>query len=158
MLQLLTYPAASLELSLRIDHLHKKCDNVLGAREAWKYVKPMIEIMKQHKGKGLAANQVGLDIPLFVIMIRGEIIPVYRPKITWTGDGVVRNPESCLSLPEHGVIPVDRFRTIEVDFIAQPNNKRGWAQLTGRDAAAFQHEFDHLNGITILDRYAGRGD
>jgi peptide deformylase len=58
----------------------------------------------------------------------------------------------CLSFPG-AAIPVMRPYRIQVDYIAFPNGKHRKIWLQGHEAVGFQHECDHLQGITIFHRY-----
>ena len=112
----------------------------------------MVELMVSHdRCAGLAANQVGLDIPLFVMLVGGEPEVVYRPRILQKSLALVDGTEECLSLPGFCARRISRHRAISVDFIAWPNNKRKKLELFNLDARVFQHEYDHLEGMTIFD-------
>ncbi len=138
-----------LEIRLRIGPLFKPCLNMMGARDAWKYVGEMTKILEQSAGLGLAANQVGLDIPIFLIRF-DTIQVVYRPKILWMSQKYETQSEACLSLPNRSVL-VSRPVSLKAEFIAFPNNKRKTMEFEGLSARVFMHEFDHLKGRTILD-------
>ena len=86
--------------------------------ELRKIVAEMFELMYEHEGVGLAANQVDLPYRLFVANAEGDpatkdaecvfINPVLRK-----GNGQAEDEEGCLSIP--GVrAPVVRNATIEV--------------------------------------------
>jgi peptide deformylase len=68
---------------------------------------------------------------------------------------MVRSKEGCLSFP-FLQISIDRHAEIEVSY--QVPLEHGVEvvseTLSGRDAIIFQHEYDHLDGILILDRAA----
>lgn len=132
----------------------KKCENILPTREAWKYVTPLLATARKANGFGLSANQVDLDIPLFVSTIEGKLQPCYRPRVICynPAKGYYSGKEMCLSFPG-AAVPVTRPYQVQVDFIAFPNGKHRKIWLEGHEAVGFQHECDHLQGITIFDRY-----
>jgi peptide deformylase len=128
-------------------------------------VEDMFETMAAADGVGLAANQIGVDLRLFVYhcpdeetgtQVRGVVVnPVLevseRPESMPDPDD---DEEGCLSVPaEH-----------------YPTGRADWARVTGTDvdgkpvqvqgrgflARCLQHETDHLDGVIYLDRLVGR--
>ena len=127
-------------------------------------VADMFDTMAAAHGVGLAANQVGVDLRVFVYDCHDEAGRRQR--------GVVVNPvletsarpetmpdpddddEGCLS------VPAEQF----------PTGRAEWARVTGTDldgaavvvegagflARCLQHETDHLDGLLYLDRLVGR--
>jgi peptide deformylase len=96
------------------------------------------------KCAGLAANQIGSDLRVFVVKIRGKYVAFINP--SWMGAvKKVAKAEGCLSFPGKQV-SVLRWTTI---FTTPPINKKRGYTLSNTEARAFQHELDHLNGITI---------
>lgn len=113
----------------------------------------MVELMHMANGVGLAAPQVGLDWRLFVTN-GGEADPVDRVFINPTlelGKGeLVAMEEGCLSLPE---IHVNVRRTDTADIAATDVEGNAFTMHgEGMLARIWQHEFDHLNGVLIVDR------
>ena len=118
----------------------------------------MIEIMYSTNGCGLAAPQIGRNIRMLVIdcdQENGDKNPlvVLNPEITAFSDETNDDREGCLSVP--GII-VKLPRATEIELT--------WTDLEGQDhsssfsdlwARCFQHEIDHLNGLTMLDRVSG---
>ncbi len=114
----------------------------------------MIELMYKAKGVGLAANQVGEAIRLFVMDVsqeeeRKNPIVVINPKITAT-EGSVTDEEGCLSLPNYSA-KVTRAKRIEVKGYDRKGRE---LRLEGEGllAKCLQHEIDHLDGICFVDR------
>jgi len=113
----------------------------------------MLETMYFFGGVGLAANQVGEPIQLFVFDIKpdGECRPVvlFNPKIlSTTGKSILA--EGCLSFP--GITAkIKRFSKILVVGIT-PTEKEVKLELSGMAARVAQHEIDHLNGVSFIDR------
>lgn len=128
-------------------------------------VADMFETMAAAEGVGLAANQVGVDLRLFVldcpdeereVMVRGVVInPVLetspRPETMPDPDD---DEEGCLSVPAE-VFPTGRAdwaRVTGVDVDGQPVAVEGRGLL----ARCLQHEVDHLDGLIYTDRLIGR--
>jgi len=112
--------------------------------------KDMIETMEQSNGIGLAANQIGRNLRIFIlpknlcekqIFINPEIIKM--SKNTYTIE------EGCLSLP--GVfLPTERAKSLKIKAIDK-DGKRFKLKADDLLARVIQHEIDHLNGILITD-------
>ena len=113
----------------------------------------MIDLMYEARGVGLAAPQVGLPWRMFVANPTHEpgedrvfINPVLREPAAVTAP----HDEGCLSLPQV-TVEVTRPTGVTIDALdleGQPFT------LTSDDfpARVWQHEFDHLNGVLILDK------
>ena len=112
----------------------------------------MIDIMLETKGVGLAAPQAGVDLQIFVVSLDGtkENARVYiNPEITPSGP-FEESDEGCLSLP--GIYTkIKRHKKCTVTATDLDGN-RFTEQGEGLLARAFQHEFDHLQGMLIKDR------
>ena len=112
----------------------------------------MFELMRGHKGVGLAAPQVGHNIRMFVMNPTGkpEDDRVYVNPQLHEPAGEEEGDEGCLSLPEiHAQILRSRtYRITARDLDGRPFEQ----QESGYVARIWQHEFDHLNGTLILDR------
>ena len=116
-------------------------------------VTKMFELMRAHKGVGLAAPQVGENIRLFICNPTGEPADdrIYvNPELSEPTGGEEEGEEGCLSLPEiNGKI----MRTKSLRMDAQDLNGNRFSDTqTGYLPRIWQHEFDHLNGTLIIDR------
>ncbi len=117
-------------------------------------VDQMFRLMYEHKGVGLAANQVGLPIRLFVMNPtgnpdEGNPVALINPVIS-RAKGNAESEEGCLSLP--GInIPVHRSKSIHVSAYDIQGNEIE-RDLEGFEARIIQHETDHLDGVLIIDR------
>ena len=112
----------------------------------------MFELMRDAKGVGLAAPQVGQNIRLFVCNHSGkpEDDRVYVNPVVSDAEGEETSEEGCLSLPDIHV-EVIRAKTAKMrakDLSGNPIEQTE----TGYIARIWQHELDHLNGILIIDR------
>jgi len=110
----------------------------------------MYSTMKDNRGIGLAANQVGLNLRMFVMEgPKEEKILLVNPKITKKSEAPANLKEGCLSAPGEFLILSDRASWVEVQF----QNEKGEPQrrvFHGIHAVCAQHEIDHLNGKSHL--------
>lgn len=112
----------------------------------------LFELMREAKGVGLAAPQVGQNVRLFVINPTGkpEDDAVYVNPVLTEAEGEAEGEEGCLSLPN---INIDVFRSKSMRMDAQNLAGEKFTQTaSGYLARIWQHEFDHLNGILLTDR------
>lgn len=115
-------------------------------------VEKMFDIMRQNKGIGLAAPQVGVPLRLFIISLDGsaENRRVYiNPTVTPAGElGSI--DEGCLSVP--GIYTkIKRYKKCEVTA-TDLDGSEFTEQAEGLYARALQHEYDHIEGVTIVNR------
>ena len=112
----------------------------------------MLELMFEGKGVGLAAPQVGLTVRMFVTspaFDQGDCNVYINPQIVAV-EGSCENEEGCLSVP--GVNCYVK-RAAGVTVRAQDLAGETFEQtLDGLPARVIQHEHDHLDGMTIVDR------
>ena len=116
----------------------------------------MKETMKDKQGVGLAANQIGKDLSIFVIepMLATEFrVPdVYlNPEITEYSKDRDEMEEGCLSIPEY-FVEIKRSKKIKIKFMDEKGDKKK-IKDRGFLARVLQHETDHLNGLTIKNRF-----
>ncbi len=113
----------------------------------------MGETMYAAPGVGLAANQIGVSLRIFVIDIATEdepsnMIEFINPEIVGRG-GEQTWGEGCLSFP--GVTEdIKRAATVTVRAIDR-RGKPFELVAEGLLAVAIQHEFDHLEGVLMID-------
>jgi peptide deformylase len=116
-------------------------------------VEKMKDIMVEHKGVGLAAPQAGVSLRVFIISLSGkkeEARAYVNPTVTPTTDEFIEFEEGCLSVP--GVYTkIKRYKTCTVTATDLDGNE---FTEEGEDfyARALQHEYDHIEGTTIVNR------
>jgi len=117
------------------------------------FVENLCDTMVHERGVGLSANQVGVPYSIFVIGHPDnpdEIICVVNPKIVDYSNDIVLGEEGCLTW--EGLFgKVKRSGNVRVRF-TNPMGDTNTVSLQGFTARAFQHEYDHLQGVTFLDR------
>jgi peptide deformylase len=118
-------------------------------------IRDMFDTMYHAEGVGLAANQIGVGLSLMVIdtSLKEDApdikLVLINPRVV-SAEGKTRFKEGCLSFPGL-TVEVERYEKIEVVAIDE-EGKEKTIQLEGFPAIVFQHELDHLKGITFLDR------
>ena len=119
------------------------------------------KIRKEGAGIGLAAPQVGLNTQVLVIGM-GDFTTegvedynqvFFNPKILSSGVEQSYMMEGCLSYP--GLfVKIKRPQSITMEWWTEEDT-RCEERFEGMTSRILQHEVDHLNGITFLQR-AGR--
>ena len=118
-------------------------------------VREMFELMYEHEGVGLAANQVDLPYRLFVMNAEGmadsaETEMVFINPVLSGEKGSMEGEEGCLSIP--GVYgPVIRAEKIEVHAY-NLTGEEFVGEISGLLSRVVQHETDHLDGTLFIDR------
>jgi len=117
-------------------------------------IEKMAELMYEVRGLGLAANQVGISQKFFIMDIAQKEgtpkLEVYINPEILSAEGETEYEEGCLSIPGY-YAKVNRYKNLYIkayDIEGNPFER----ELTGLHAIAFQHEFDHLEGILFIDR------
>ena len=109
----------------------------------------LTENMFHYCGVGLSANQIGIEERAFVMISNMETqdtITCFNPRIIKESKEEVVMEEGCLSYPEL-FIEISRPSSIIVKYEDEGKSiiKR---KLDGYAARIFQHEYDHMEGIT----------
>lgn len=105
---------------------------------------------KAHKALGLAANQVGLELRVFVMGFGFANFVCINPEVIEASNVVKVDGEGCLSFS--GLrLRVPRADKIKVRYLDQ-DLKEVTCEFQGMMARCFLHELDHLNGVTFKQR------
>jgi len=122
--------------------------------EILELVENMAETMYDAPGCGLAANQVGVALRIFVIDTAAEDEPsdlrvFINPEILEL-DGVQTWEEGCLSFPgvTEEIKRAEHVKVRALDRAGVPFE----LEADGLLAVAIQHETDHLNGVLMIDK------
>lgn len=146
-LQIIHYPHPTLR------HVSKPLKRV--DAELKQMVAEMFELMYEHEGIGLAANQVDLPYRLFVCNPEGDRLAkeaqcVFINPVIVKSSGQHEREEGCLSIP--GVYaPVVRKEKVTVQAYNLAGEEIS-GELDGLFARVVQHELDHLDGRLFIDR------
>jgi peptide deformylase len=119
-------------------------------------VSHMRHVMRAANGVGLSANQIGLDLNMFVAEVpdvdKGglKFYALFNPKIEKKSSEMAVLEEGCLSVPgKWGYVPrAERVVLSGFDRNNKPVKIKAWGLL----AHVFQHETDHLQGKLFIDR------
>ena len=120
-------------------------------------VEKMTDIMRKNKGIGLAAPQAGVPLRLFIISLDGSsenvkvfINPTVTPVTAKGKTALVEKEEGCLSVP--GIYTkIRRYKKCKVTATNLDGNEFT-EEADGLYAKCLQHEYDHIEGVTIADR------
>jgi len=131
-----------------------------------KIVRRMLEVMYEEQGIGLAAPQIGVSRRIFVLHVPpndddrtldsdppsatdGPMVFI-NPEITALEEAPEAFEEGCLSLPDiRGDVLRPPIATVKA-LDAKGNTFT--MRCGGLLARCVQHEFDHLEGVLIIDR------
>lgn len=107
-------------------------------------------------GIGLAANQCGFSMRMFVIGGLDDYdLVCINPKVLEASEEQDKGREGCLSFP--GMYGNIRRPTwVRVEFLDQ-KGERHEITISGLTARCFLHELDHLNGISFVDKLGKLG-
>ncbi|QSX41431.1 peptide deformylase [Shewanella cyperi] len=120
----------------------------------------LLATMEQACGVGIAAPQIAESLALCIVASRPNIrypdAPAMEPMVMANPEILARSnemhwgEEGCLSVPERRQ-QIRRHLWVDARWQDLDGN---WQQqrLSGFIARVFQHELDHLHGITLLER------
>ncbi len=139
--------------------LHTPCEAVTDfGPELARLVQDLFATMYAAQGVGLAANQVGVPLRVFVYDCPDDeetrhLGHVVNPRLVEADGVVLRGPEGCLSLPglEAGTERYDHAVIEGFTATGAPVTIHG----AGWFARCLQHEHDHLEGRVYADRVTG---
>jgi len=126
----------------------------------------MLATVSDNNGVGIAAPQVYESLRIFLIASRPnprypsaptmEPTAIINPEILWNSDEIEKDWEGCLSVPGiRGLVP--RAKRIGVKYLTIEGIVIE-TELSDFLARIFQHEYDHLNGLSFLDRLESTKD
>ena len=152
MIQIFQWPHKTL---MEVSSNWQTNDSIEGYDDIEKFEYDFVKVMKENSGMGLAANQVGITKRFFAIghdsfdTFKKSAI-IWNPRLISTSEEKVIDEEGCLSFK--GIwLDVERPKECEVEYETTQGQKRT-AKLDGMESKCFQHECDHLEGITFNKR------
>jgi peptide deformylase len=138
--------------------LRSKSDPVLEfTDELREFIQDLAEAMYFYGGVGLAAPQVGKLWRIFVVDVAdpngaSDLKVFINPRVVSGGGRRQTYKEGCLSLPNRQSAVL---RPPNIFVQAQDGNGRFFAlKAEGLLARVIQHEYDHLEGVLMLDQRA----
>ena len=152
MIQIFQYPYETLT---QTSTAWTDSDSIEGYTDIERFEHDMIKLMLDERGMGLAANQIGITKRFFAIghdsfdTFQKPAI-IWNPLITKQSEEKVIDLEGCLSF-KNIFVKVERPKVIEVQYETTQGKTR-IEKLDGMESKCFQHELDHLDGITFNKR------
>lgn len=138
------YPAEV--LARRAESVSEINDNIR------QFAEKMMDIMLENSGIGLAAPQAGISLRMFIISLdstRANTKVFINPTIVPEGE-LNSAEEGCLSVP--GIYTkISRQKKCSVTATDLEGNEFTDSG-EGLYARALQHEYDHIEGVTIVNR------
>jgi peptide deformylase len=110
----------------------------------------MNETMVASNGVGLAANQIGVSVKVFILKNETSFNEFINPEILSQSDLVPFEGEACLSIPG-ALATTKRYSTLKLKWFDRFGIEKQ-ETFTGFRAFAVQHEMDHLNGKLYIDQ------
>ncbi|MFI2366329.1 peptide deformylase [Promicromonospora sp. NPDC019610] len=116
--------------------------------------------LRELKGAGLAAPQIGVSVRAAIVEVRRTdvfpdrpetgLIQLLNPTVLERSAETVLDWEGCFSVPGYlGQVP--RSASITVRYTDE-TGQAITSEVSGYAARVFQHEIDHLDGLVYLDR------
>ena len=152
MIKVFQYPYETL---MQTSTAWQDSDSIEGYDDIEKFENDYIKLMLDEKGMGLAANQIGITKRFFAIghssfdTFQKHAI-IWNPHVINFSEQKVIDVEGCLSF-KNIFVKVERPKVIEVQYETTQRKTR-FAKLDGMESKCFQHELDHLDGITFNKR------
>lgn len=113
--------------------------------------KEMVDHMVKNGGIGIAANQLGLDMKVFVMGDSAEnsTMCINPTVVQFTGE-TVTDLEGCLSFPDV-FVNINRPTEILAQYWDEHLTEQV-VKIEGYSAKCYLHELDHVLGITLKNR------
>ena len=152
MIKVFQYPYETL---MQTSTAWQDSDSIEGYDDIEKFENDYIKLMLDEKGMGMAANQIGITKRFFAIghssfdTFQKHAI-IWNPHVINFSEQKVIDVEGCLSF-KNIFVKVERPKVIEVQYETTQGKTR-FAKLDGMESKCFQHELDHLDGITFNKR------
>jgi peptide deformylase len=119
-------------------------------RQVRRLVRDLTQTLRDQRGAGLSAPQIGVGLRVFVFDaggVRGHLI---NPVLEFPDAAGQDGPEGCLSFPGLYYDVRRRMSTVAAGFDADGRPVRVAGDLDL--ARCLQHETDHLDGVLFIDR------
>lgn len=144
--------------------LNEKCDEIDIKNideEVFDIISDLIETLEFGTGLGIAAPQIGINKRIIVVGAKMEninyndaeeipITPMINPSWKNLSEETDIQYEGCMSVPQiRG--KVKRYKEIELTYYNEKGEKIV-KQISNFFARLVQHECDHLDGITFIEK------
>ena len=139
-------------------------DNI--SPEVQQLIDDMMKTVENAEGVGIAAPQIHQNKRVFIVCSKPNArypnaldmppTAMINPEIISHDTDQEKGWEGCLSVPSlRGLVP--RYTHIEISY-SDRNGEKKHAKYNDFLARVFQHELDHLNGLTFVDRVTSTKD
>jgi peptide deformylase len=118
--------------------------------ELQKYMLALQDFTIRSNGVGLSGIQIADPRRIMIVFGVQRARKMVNPELVWFSADESTEDEGCLSTPGF-VLPVTRPATVEVKW-RNPLGEEKQEVFEDIEAHIVQHELDHLEGITLLDR------
>ena len=140
-------------------------EDILGD-ECQNLIKEMMSTVEEAGGVGIAAPQIYHSLRIFIMCSKPnarypdapQMAPtaIINPEIIAVSEEIEKGWEGCLSVPSmRGLVP--RHHAVTVKY-HDAQGREHESVFTGFIARIFQHEIDHLDGLTFIDRLESTED
>jgi len=136
--------------------LHKACQLVTDEhfKNDSAQLRPIVSLLVQnlysHRALGISACQLGIDLSVFIIDVDNNLKVCVNPEIVAAMAEMELGAEGCLSFPNM-LLKVRRPKNVIVRY-KNIEGREITEELSGLEARAWLHEFDHTQGICFTDR------
>jgi len=136
--------------SRSLNSVSRKVDDAEFGEELENHMKNMLTKMYELNGAGLAGIQVGDSRRILVADGGTGPIMMVNPEIVERSKEATSFKEGCLSLPDFQ-LDIERNSLIRVKY-SNPLGAEQEREFSGIESVIVQHEIDHLDGITLLQK------
>lgn len=112
--------------------------------------------LSHHRGRGLAAPQIGALLRLFCLRTGKQTIFMHNPEVLDKSDELFDVWDFCFSAKAAFMAQIKRHRHIKVRYWDE-DGKSQCALFSDTMSELVQHELDHLDGILFIDHITAPG-
>jgi peptide deformylase len=120
--------------------------------EFQQHIDDMLETLKDKRAVGIASIQVGEVCAIIVVKTKTGHMVLINPEIKSESETLITNHDGCLSF-EGRTLLNQRPKTTTVKYM-----DRDWKPrvkiFRDFESVIFQHEYDHLMGLTMMSQHA----
>jgi peptide deformylase len=136
--------------STKLRETSRKVNDSEFGEELEEYMNKMLTKMYELNGAGLAGVQVGDSRRLLVADAGSRSIIMVNPEFVEKSEETIQFQEGCLSLPGFQ-LDTERSERVKVRYNT-PLGEEQEEEFSGIESVVVQHEMDHLDGITLLEK------
>lgn len=111
----------------------------------------------KRRAVGMAANQLGHPLRLFILNYLNTNRTFINPEIKSISEETNIHEEGCLSFNKSVYYPIERHNKVELEYLSLSSNGSCFIHKSeafeGYQARVIQHEMDHINGITMFNKW-----